>query len=265
MAQAYGSKDHPVNLGPFRRIVEVHWGPETHFAFLWTPRGRSTMISAPEGCDPPDYGAPFTGYPTLPPPGGSYIWLERTEYYLPDGEPQGIADMVVRRNNQWHGLKDTPVITGLPTLPGPTTHGEWEQSWLPVGGTTVVTDTDGMTQHAEHDLAASFRPDSGTDTDIDVPNAPGFFQTGFTPTFGFSSPAFTSGPVCYTDGFFQTYLRLYAYPAWIDTVPVPVAGIEVTYKKHVFKGVAARRLETVHSGETISLGCWILCERQKTS
>lgn len=28
MAQAYGSVAHPVDLGPFSRIVEVHWGPK---------------------------------------------------------------------------------------------------------------------------------------------------------------------------------------------------------------------------------------------
>lgn len=264
MAQAYGSAAHPVDLGPFSRIVEVHWAPEKYFALLWTPRGRSTFVDDTEGCSPPDYGAPFTGYP-LPPHPWSFTYLSEVEYYLPDGEPQGIADMVVRRGNEWHGLAATPVVTGLPTLPPASSHGAWEQAWLMVGGTTISSpDTDGVTRHAEHDLAASFRPDSGDNTDIDVPNAPGFFQTGFTPAFGFSSPAFYSAdPICVTDGSSTSTSRMYhETPDWIDTVPVPLADIVVTYKDKTFRGMAARPFVTVHAGEDIALGLWILCERE---
>lgn len=264
MAQAYGSAAHPVNLGPFSRIVEVGWGKETHFALFWTPRGRSTFVDTTEGCSPVEYGAPFTGYPAPPSP-VSFTWLEQVEYYLPAGSPQGIADMAVRRGNQWHGLEATPIITGLPTLPAPAAHSIWTQAWLSVGGTSISSpDTDGVTRHAENDLAAAFVPGDGTNTDIELPDGGGFFQTGLSPAFGFSSPAFVSSdPACYFDGSLTSTVRLYnGAPDWIDQVPVSIGDIEVTYRDKTFRGVGARRFETLHAGESIARGLWILCQRE---
>jgi hypothetical protein len=258
---SYGSVARPVDLGPFSRIVEVHWGTVTHVALLWRPLGRSTTIFDTEFCSPAEYQDPFYGH-SLPPPPHPWdnVYLSEVEYYAPTGSPQGVAQTFVFRNKSWQGPEETPVIVGLPALSSPFTHDPWQYEWHRIGSPTSETSTDGTTSHVEQDFAASFIPASGADIDIPTPNSLPF-QTGFTPTFAFSARSYLSpDPVCIA-GSSNNTMRFYDDTLnWIDTLPVPLGDIVVTYRDKTFRGMAARQIAS--ADPPIDYGCWILCARE---
>lgn len=267
MAQAYGSKDHPVNLGPFRRIVGVHWRNDTHIAILWGVRAATTFLDDTVACSPPEYGGPFEPYPPPPHP-VAYTYLTGVDYSLPSSSfGQGILDIQVRKTSGWHGLEEDATVTGLPTLPPPASNGPWEYLWTPTAGTVFHYNTDGVSGHADNDLAATFAAASGTNTDIPLPSGhPGFFQTGFTPSFGLKTRAYLSASeVCYTFAGITSTVRFYSETdSWADTFPVPLNDIVATYKGKTYRGMAARQIETVIAGVPLERNIWILCEREKT-
>lgn len=267
MVDAYGSLAKPVALDPFQNIVGVHWQSETHIAILWGPGARTTFVNDTETCSPPEFGGPFSGYPTPPHPVAS-AYLTSVDYYLGDSSfGQGILDVVVRKDNGWHGLTEDPVINGMPTLPAASSHGPWDDLWSPTASTHFDYDTAGINGHSENDLGATFSPASGAVGDIPLPNIAGFFKTGFTPSFGFRTrPFLGADAVCFTDGFINGTVRFYSETdTWIDTFPVPLESIVATYKGKTFRGMAAGQVESIISGVPLERTVWILCEKESVT
>ncbi|RWB85906.1 MAG: hypothetical protein EOQ52_20355 [Mesorhizobium sp.] len=110
MAAAYGSVASPVNLGPFSRIVEVHWRRMDYIAIQTTlqssnPQGSSAACS------------PGTNFPD-PNPGYYSGCIDKTEYQLGLVSPGFTASANGFRNNRdWISISNV-AFAGVPETPG---------------------------------------------------------------------------------------------------------------------------------------------------
>lgn len=107
MAQAYGSREHPVNLGPFSRIVEVHWkNSKPALAFAFRLRLERGFVGSG---DDAELAAHY--YSPLGSPGGPGIGIG---VYHPDVfVPKDWGAWVLDDKHEWHSAQSY-TIDGLP-------------------------------------------------------------------------------------------------------------------------------------------------------
>lgn len=103
MAQAYGSREHPADLGPFSRIVGVHWkNSKPPLAFAFRLRLGAGFVADDHENVAPIYYSPFGQ------PNGVF------GVYHPDVfVPKDWGAWVLDDTHEWHAAQ-SPTISGLP-------------------------------------------------------------------------------------------------------------------------------------------------------
>ena len=251
-----GSLDNPVILDPAQIITEVGWSPFTHVAFSVPMAAATVRVHETQFCTPAVLGPPV-------PPGWDFDWLRDNTYrYTASGQ---VTDTHVRRNGTWQTPSKPISVNGLPDISGGAfTHGAWE---LNVKFNALTNETlDGDELSANANGAAAFRPDTGSDTEIEVPQRSEFFQTGVTPTFGILSFPYTgSDPSCITDGVTNAEFRpISTSEQYSDLFAIPLAGITAGMEgsAHVYEAIAARLIPLPSGGDDLARRAWFLCQRQ---
>jgi hypothetical protein len=109
MPQSFGSRDHPVDLGPFSRIVEVGWRRLDYLAYQSTVQSDN-----PQG--PSATCFPDTGFPD-PNPGYYSGCIDKTRYYLGLTSPGFTGSCLGYKNNsEWVSVNNV-TFADIPATP----------------------------------------------------------------------------------------------------------------------------------------------------
>lgn len=244
---AYGSKDRPVDLGPFSRIVEVHWSPLL-IAGVFSLKVDSVASDDLGDTGGPIFVEPFTHYSTT------------SSTYSYTGVGGGaLADFRSYSGKSWSNISG-PTVSGSPSLPGPYTFEKWQWNAIDAFGTRAPF------------LQYGAGPQT---TDLDVP-VPGHSSLkfnaalannvilraqGFAPGGPYDNPVF---------GQFQKWATADVtgvYPAFVpvfqdaETASLSASGMTLAYKGKTYDPIGAKvappPLDTM-PGEF-----WVLFKRHK--
>lgn len=211
---SYGSVARPVDLGPFSRIIEVHWAT----TFLRVGFSVSLDVTA--------QGEPATG------PGPAYV-EPFSEGFCSVAEPTYGADppdVSIWRGGDWVDLEsDEVTIEGTPDLPSAYTFDDWE--------------VQGISSASPGGLTAPilrFIEEEGTAPDINLPDAD-LYVTNLVPNGEVVAQNFISGP---QPAPFSGVAFMWATfdPTLVqkETFSLDVAGLTAVYRERIYEPIATR-------------------------
>ncbi|MDX8513517.1 hypothetical protein [Mesorhizobium captivum] len=287
MAQSYGSVAHPVDLGPFSRIVEVHWNSARYFA---VPLGiiRASVVknypfpaeasgeTVTSGKQPVDWtvdneASPIPG--TGPTGWTTYVTGFQYEYL---GTPPGPGFAGFKKGNTG-GWMPEPVddIVGVPSLPDVRSLTPWSVLFAAFGNTQTVFS---WWPRAEYQpLGGEPIPGLVTPHRDDIP-----FRSVTGATLQMRGMAFTDGPN--QGGQFDVSRSPYesathtvkngTVPGFnpsteegidhvFETLGIDVSAIVITYKGKTFRGIGAAFIPDADTIAPVTPGTlWVLTEKE---
>ncbi|RWF44305.1 MAG: hypothetical protein EOS65_02705 [Mesorhizobium sp.] len=254
MAQAYGSVAHPVNLGPFRRIVNVHWSGLTHIAFQVHVKSSVTITNP---------GVEWAGefYESI-------TALEDAIDYLGSSElvyaSQPASTFEGWNGRAWGPLTEDPTVDGFPDLSGSAaTYSAWEYR-----GAKSIAIPPLFNDVPRAEWAAA----SGDGTGIFVPDVDGpEFKQG-SANIHLNAEAITGSPRWVGIGLpfpGPPDFIFWAAPYSHSTTPIGSTGFAiddfvVTYKGKAFRGIASAPVTVMEPSPSYyvqSSVLWVLCAR----
>jgi len=287
---SYGSKEHPVNLGPFSRIVGVHWGGAHYFAVPLAIVRRSVVKNyphpahaifetLPDGNQPVDWTVDTEGSPT---PGGgptgwtTYVTGFQYEYL---GQPPGPGFPGFRKGKTG-GWMPEPVdtISGCPSLPDVRSLTPWSVLFAAFGTTDTVfswwpraeyqplggSPLSGLVPPHHEDIpfrdALSATLQMRGINFLTGPNQGGEFDLSQSPYEADTHPCKngTTGPVNLStqEGIDHIF----------ETLAIDVSSIVITWKGKTFRGIGSAFIPDPETIAPVTPGTlWILTERESTT
>lgn len=227
MAQAYGSREHPVNLGPFRRIVNVHWRDRfSHLAFAVQLKYDSSDTRF-HSLPPPDSG-------TFPPPPDYYggEGFASTAFRYLGGAGPAATLTAGFSNNSWIGVDFD--AAGMPSNPV-------SPFWF------------NRTNFTEDDRAIALGIDqqwhwvepAGEEIDIPVPFHPGLKFKAGPASLEMYGPYYTGEKFAYQVTGDPVWLWQAAGPTSLSLGVFPPPEVQVEYKDEIFTMIGARVTQSV--------------------
>ena len=244
---AYGSKERPVDLGPFSRIVEVHWTP-MHIAGVVAIKVDNVPSDDLGGTGGPPFVEPFTLYsPTS------------STYSYTGASGAALADFRSYSGKAWHNITG-PTVSGSPSLPGPYSFEKWQWNGIDAFGTRAPL------------LQYGAGPQT---TDLDIP-VPGHTSLKFNAALennlilraqGYAAGGPYDNPVI---GQFQKWATADVTGTFPDFVPVfqdaetaalSAAGMTLTFKSKTYEPIGAKIVPPAI--ENAPGEFWVLFKRHK--
>jgi hypothetical protein len=244
---AYGSKERPVDLGPFSRIVEVHWTP-TMIAAVFSMKVDSVASDDLGDTGGPPFVEPFTLYSAI-----------SSTYSYTGASGAALADFRSYSGKSWHNITG-PTVSGAPSLPGPYTFDKWQWNAIDAFGTRAPF------------LQFGAGPQT-TDLEIPVPGHPSLkFNQALANNLILKAQGYAAGgpyqnPVI---GQFQKWATADVtgtYPAFVpvfqdaETAPLSAAGITLSYKGKTYEAIGAKVAPPPLA--TMPGEFWVLFKRHK--
>ncbi|AZV21484.1 hypothetical protein [Mesorhizobium sp. M7A.F.Ce.TU.012.03.2.1] len=247
---SYGSVARPVNLGPFSRIVEVHWKQLTHIAFKVHVKSSVTVAFDPVSWTDEFYVTPITG---------TSIYLTAAD--LVYGTPP-VSSFQGWNGHSWQiatpdSIPDPPALTDASS-----TYGAWEY----YGAKSTEDPPDfADVPRAEWDAA------TGTGTGLIMPGGTAEFKEGAV-TIHLNGQEITGTPEFQAVGLpwpGPPGFVVWAADFSLSTTPIAPAGFSLTDIVVMVDGKAFRAhasaVETVMEPEPSTLvassALWVLCQR----
>ncbi|TGQ69509.1 hypothetical protein EN829_015085 [Mesorhizobium sp. M00.F.Ca.ET.186.01.1.1] len=298
MPQAYGSVAHPVDLGPFSRIVEVHWPNPVQFISFPLLILRSSVVKdypypgaasgeVTNGRQPWDWTADVEDAPLaedpVTPNSVNYITGFQYEWASTETTPSpGYGGFGKRDSGSGWGPLKIDAFEGLPSLPDERSLTPWTVVLSAYGTTNTIFS---WYPRAEYQaLAGEALPDMG------IPNHESIaFQGAPDATLQMRGAAFLEGAPLQGTGFFGgndgtvgrdpytlgSYYCKYGVTGFWDPITgegmdyvfsplsIDVSGIRVSYKGKTYRGIGAA---VQPDGDTVAPTTpgvlWILCEKE---
>lgn len=292
MAQAYGSAAHPVNLGPFSRIVEVHWAsPVQYIAFPLLIMRRSVVKDYPfpaqaigetgQTQQPVDWTVDAEPSPTPGTgPNGQKTYVTGFQYEWTSSETMpspGYGGWGKGNSGEWGSLK-IDGFEGLPSLPDARSLAPWAVLFFVGGFTNTVLS---WWPRAEYQpLVGAALPDQG------IPNHESIgFQAASNAILQMRGTQFLTGPN--TGGEFDLQRSPYTDTPFnvktgttgpinpsteegidfvFETLSIDVSAISITHKGKTYRGIGAA---VQPDGDTVAPTTpgvlWILCEKESVT
>lgn len=284
MAQSFGSAAHPVDLGPFSRIVEVHWSSVKYIAFPLLILRRSVVKDYPfpaqaigetgQTQQPVDWtvdaeGAPIPGVG----PAGQTTYVTGFQYEWAATPSPGYGGFG-RNKDAWGPLK-IDAFEGLPSLPDVRSLSPWSVlffvsgtthtvlSWWPraeyqsVGGSALpgqnVPNNDSIPFQSAPNAVLQMR---GTQF-LSGPNQGGQFDLQRSPYTDtpFNVKTGTTGPI--NPGTEEGIDYVF------ETLSIDISGIRVSHKNKTYRGIGAAVQPDADTIAPVTPGVlWILCEKE---
>ncbi|MBZ9705394.1 hypothetical protein LB543_01450 [Mesorhizobium sp. ESP7-2] len=290
---AYGSKEHPVNLGPFSRIVAVHWGGTPRYiSFPLLIQRRSVVKNYPfpaqavgesgQTQQPVDWTVDAEGGPTpgVGPSGPStYVTGFQYEWTSAETTPApGYGGFGKKDSGAAWGPLKIDTLAGLPSLPDVRSIVPWSVLFFVGGFTNTVLSWWPRGEYQA--LAGAALPDQG------IPHHESIgFQGATSATLQMRGSQFLTGPNTggefdlqrspYTDTPFNVKTGTtgpidVGTEAGIDfifgTLSIDVSDISITHKGKTYRGIgAAVQPDGDPTAPTTPGVLWILCEKETTT
>jgi len=260
---AYGSKANPVDLGPFSRIVEVHWNTAKYVAIsVQLTRAFHARTEACSGGDPSPVPSRYSaGYIT-----------EASFYYANESSQISDAYAITSKGGATALERSAVTVTGLP-------------NWL-------KTDFEAFSSWAYEADGASLSGDSGTDIGaefpgcwwqqpvggdlgVTVPHSALHFLDAHAADFAMRGFAFTTGPSCYLDtltGLEFMFAQRAGALSDFGAKSFSITDVSIQWKSHTYKAIGLQIAQTEEDQPTDFPDSavaqhpgllWILAERQK--
>jgi hypothetical protein len=288
MAQSYGSVAHPVDLGPFSRIVDVHWNSGKYIAFPLLIQRRSVIKNYPfpaqaigevgQTEQPVDWtvDAEASPVPGAGPTGDTtYATGFQYEYGSNTQPAPGYGGYGKGASGNWSTLR-IDEFEGLPSLPDQRALAAWSVLFFVLGTTDSVL---------SWWPRAEYQPVVGTALDVKVPGHDDIaFKSVSSVTLQMRGIAFTGGPnqggefdlqrSPYTDTPFNVKYGTTG-PVNVgteegidhifETLSVNISDIRVTRNGKTYHAIGAAHepnpaLAPINPGTL-----WILCEKETTT
>lgn len=259
MALSFGSVARPVDLGPFSRIVEVHWTGLTHIAFKVNVKSSVTVINP---------GMHYDGSPVEEINGlvDAIDYLGTSE--LVYGTPNSVSTFQGWNGHAWGPVAD-PEVTGLPDISGSATSwGAWEYRG---SHSTAIPPAFADVPRARWDDV------SGDGTGLNVPDVggPEFKATGAA-SVHLEAQEFTGDP--HFEGFegfgppWDDTNTFFAAPynhgaiTPISPLGFDISGIVAVLDGKAFRAMAAASITVMDPVDPLLVQgsvLWVLCARSK--
>lgn len=221
MAQAFGSAAHPVDLGPFSRIVEVHWGPK------YLALGIAVTVNV-------EIGQPLENFSII----GPDFVNPFTHHYSAalDTSDASIGSAYVGNSGHWSSIPTGEVVaSGLPASSS-ISLGEWQ--WTAEDGAGIK-----QAFHQWHAGSAA----SGVPS-VEAPGGAGTFNQGLDPSIDYKGQKFLAGAPNWTP-FFSNVGQwgtgetdgspVVPLIRDIENQPFSLTGLSVVYKEKTWRPIAS--------------------------
>lgn len=211
MAQAYGSRENPANLGPFSRIVEVHWSGT--FLLVTLEFKVTATAHGERGTGPgPALVEPFSE---------AFTTLATPEYAVTPPkveEVSGGSFTVIP--------PDQVSVSGIPDAPAPTSFDDWKVNGVESGG--------------NHTPFIRWLAPTGGHPDISLPSKNSWF-TDLTAPGELAAQEFISSPQPLpVGGDVPLWATFNPTPAQQNTFGLDVHGLSATFNERSYAPIALR-------------------------